>query len=493
MSTKKLTGILKVAGYIISGLMFVSGLVLMFMVARLKVLPVIYLIISAVVLVAITVGFVFAQRWNIGGIVTKVISILLIAVMIIGSVYVNYTYKKLNAMTGITTQIDNIQVYVLVDDPANDINDAKDYQFGILSTLDRENTNSVMSDMEEEVGKELADTEYDSALALASGLYDQSVQAIVLNSAYEGFITETPGYEDFKSRVKSIAFKDIESEVKEADNSDDYLDSGDSVFTIYISGVDTPGKPEQNHNSDVNILLTANLDTRQILMISTPRDYYVPLSISKGQKDKLTHAGMYGVDVSADTLAMLYGVNVDNYVKVNFTGFENIIDALDGVNVYSDYAFSSNGFTYTQGYNQLDGAAALVFARERHVFTDGDRQRGRNQMAVIKAVINDLATSDMLKNYKQVLNEISSNIVTSMTYDEISELVQFQLSDMKEWDIQTYSVNGSDSMATTYSGGAEELYVMVPDESTIEQAKQYLADMYAGKTITVQTDDAEQQ
>ena len=160
--------------------------------------------------------------------------------------------------------------------------------------------------------------------------------------------------------------------------------------------------------------------------------------------------------------------------------------------MYSDYAFSSNGFTYTQGYNQLDGAAALVFARERHVFTDGDRQRGRNQMAVIKAVINDLATSDMLKNYKQVLNEISSNIVTSMTYDEISELVQFQLSDMKEWDIQTYSVNGSDSMATTYSGGAEELYVMVPDESTIEQAKQYLADMYAGKTITVQTDDAEQ-
>ena len=234
MSTKKLTGILKVAGYIISGLMFVSGLVLMFMVARLKVLPVIYLIISAVVLVAITVGFVFAQRWNIGGIVTKVISILLIAVMIIGSVYVNYTYKKLNAMTGITTQIDNIQVYVLVDYPANDINDAKDYQFGILSTLDRENTDSVMSDMEEEVGKELADTEYDSALELASGLYDQSVQAIVLNSAYEGFITETPGYEDFKSRVKSIAFKDIESEVKEADNSDDYLDSGDSVFTIYI-------------------------------------------------------------------------------------------------------------------------------------------------------------------------------------------------------------------------------------------------------------------
>lgn len=489
MNTKKLTDILRIAGYIICGMMFASGMVLMFMVARLKLLPVIYLIVAAFVLVLITVGFVFAQRWNIGGLVTKVISILLIAVMIIGSVYVNYTYKKLAEMTGITTQIDNIQVYVLADDPANNINDAKDYQFGILSKLDRENTDEILSEMESEVGKELAKTEYDNALALAAALYEGDVQAIVLNSAYEGFITETPGYEDFKSRVKSIAFKDIESEVKVAEDSEDYLDSEDKVFTIYISGVDTPGKPEQNHNSDVNILLTANLDTRQILMISTPRDYYVPLSISDGQADKLTHAGMYGVDVSKDTLAMLYGVNVDNYVKVNFTGFENIIDALDGVNVYSDYSFYSNGYSYTQGYNQLDGAAALVFARERHAFSDGDRQRGRNQMAVIKAVINDMATSDMLKNYKEVLNEISANIVTSMSYDEISELVQFQLEDMKAWDIQTFSVNGYDSMATTYSGGSQELYVMVPDESTIEKAKEYLADMYAGKTIHVETEE----
>lgn len=492
MNTKKLTDILRIVGYVICGIMFVAGLVLMFMVARLKVLPVIYMIVAAFVLVVLTVGFVFAQRWNIGGLITKVISILLIVIMVIGSIYVNYTYKKLAEMTGVTTQIDNIQIYVLIDDPANDINDAKDYQFGILSKLDRENTDEILSEMEGEVGKELARTEYDSALALATALYEGDVRAIVLNSAYEGFITETPGYEDFKSKVKSIAFKDIESEVKAAENTEDYINSEDRVFTIYISGVDTPGKPEQNHNSDVNILLTANLDTRQILMISTPRDYYVPLSISDGQADKLTHAGMYGVDVSKETLAMLYGVNVDNYVKVNFTGFENIIDALDGVNVYSDYSFYSNGYSYTQGYNQLDGAAALVFARERHAFSDGDRQRGRNQMAVIKAVINDMATSDMLKNYKEVLNEISSNIVTSMSYDDISELVKFQLEDMKAWDIQTFSVNGYDSMATTYSGGSQELYVMVPDESTIDKAREYLADMYAGKTIHVETEEEQQ-
>lgn len=485
MNNKKFEKILEIAGYILCGLMFVTGLALVFLVARLRIFPVLYMIVGAVVLVVLTVGFVFAQRWNISGIITKVISILLVAVMVIGCIYVNYTYKKLGEMTGINTQMDSIQIYVLVDDPAENITDAKDYTFGILSTLDRENTDIVLADTSTEVGQELKTEEFDNALELVTGLYEKKVGAIVLNSAYEGFITETEGFQDFKSRVKSISYKNIESEVKETQDSEDYLYSGDSVFTIYISGVDTPGKPEQNHNSDVNILLTANLDTRQILMISTPRDYYVPLSISNGKEDKLTHAGMYGIDVSADTLGMLYDVKIDNYVKVNFTGFEHIVDALDGVNVYSEYAFESYGYVYKQGYNHLDGEAALVFARTRHAFTDGDRQRGKNQMAVIKAIIDDMATSDMLKNYTEVLDEISNYIVTSMTYDEISDLVMFQLSDMKGWDIQSYSVNGTDGMAETYSAGSQELYVMIPDQSTVDQAKQYLADMYAGKTITV--------
>ncbi|MGN0152191.1 MAG: LCP family protein [Wujia sp.] len=485
MDKEKLQKVLKIIGYIICAAMFVAGGILMFMIARLQILPVNYMLVGALVLVILTVGFVFAQRWFVSGIITKILAVLLTVVMVIGSIYVNFTQKKLEEMTGIKTKVDSIQIYVMVDDPAQNIMDAKDYNFGILSTLDRENTDAVLRESGDEVGQELKTTEYDSALALVRGLYDQEVGAIVLNSAYEGFVTETEGFDDFKSRVKSISFKDIVSQVETSQGADDDLYNGDSVFTVYVSGVDTPGKPEQNHNSDVNILLTVNMDTRQILMISTPRDYYVPLSISGGQKDKLTHAGMYGIDVSADTLGMLYGVKVDDYVKVNFTGFENIIDALDGVNVYSEYSFESYGHYYQQGYNQLNGEEALVFARTRHAFSDGDRQRGRNQMAVIEAVVNDLATSDMLKNYKQVLDEISENIVTSMSYDEISNLVMFQLDDMKPWDIQSYSVNGYDSMATTYSGGAQELYVMEPDMSTVDQAKQYLADMYAGKTIKV--------
>lgn len=489
MNKEKITKILKIVGYVICGLMFASGLALMFFFARLRIFPVIYMLIAAFALVVITVGFVFAQRWLTGGIITKVMAVALAAVMVVGCMYVNYTYKKLEAMTGITTKVDSIQIYVLIDDPAQNIKDAKDYQFGILSTLDRENTDTVLTETQAEVGQELKTSEFDNALELVTGLYEGKVRAIILNSAYEGFITETEGFSDFRSRVKSISYKDIVSDVEESQAEEHYLYSGDSVFTLYVSGVDTPGKPEQNHNSDVNILLTVNMDTRQILMISTPRDYYVPLSISNGKADKLTHAGMYGIDVSADTLGMLYGVKIDNYVKVNFTGFENIIDALDGVNVYSEYEFESYGHYYKQGYNQLDGESALVFARTRHAFLDGDRQRGKNQMAVIKAVIDDMATSDMLKNYREVLNEISQNMVTSMSYDEIADLAMFQLSDMRGWDVQSFSVNGYDGEETTYSGGSQALYVMIPDESTVEQAKQYLKDMYAGKRITVVTEE----
>ncbi|MDO5127176.1 MAG: LCP family protein [Eubacteriales bacterium] len=482
----KLLKVLKIIGYVLCGIMFVSGCIMTAFAAKLKMVPIKYMLIAAVLFVIITVGFVAAQRNLTAGLITKVLAVLITCVCVIGCTYIHYTYRKLNEMTGITTKIDNIQVYVLNEDPAQNVLDAKDYPFGILKTLDRDNTNSVIAEIQTEVAQPLFVSEYETAIALVKGLYDREVQAIILNSAYEGFITETEGYEDFKSRVRSISFKDIVTEM-ESDNMDREAVKED-VFTIYVSGVDVGGKPENNSNSDVNILLTVNKNTRQILMINTPRDYYVPLSISNGVCDKLTHAGIYGIDVSADTLGLLYDVTVDGYVKVNFTGFEKIIDVLDGVNVYSDYAFSAHGYSFQQGYNQLDGRGALIFARQRKMFSDGDRQRGKNQMAVIKAVIEDIASSDMLRNYKNVLDEISDSMVTSVSYEEISDLAQFQLDDMKPWDVQTYSVNGYDSMNVTYSGGSEKLYVMVPNEETVDQAKQYLKDIYDNKVIHVPTE-----
>jgi LCP family protein required for cell wall assembly len=162
---------------------------------------------------------------------------------------------------------------------------------------------------------------------------------------------------------------------------------------VYISGMDTWGHISVASRSDVNILAAVNPQTKQILLVSTPRDYYVPLSISGGAKDKLTHAGIYGIDVSEDTMEMLYDVDIDYYFKLNFSGFEGLIDAMGGITVWSDYDFTVDPIKhYVVGENQLTGLEALAFARERHAFAGGDRQRGTNQMNVIQSVIDKMCS-----------------------------------------------------------------------------------------------------
>lgn len=479
---------LKIMGYIICALQLVAGILAGIYLRKLNVLPTKYLVIAGVVYLVITGVFFLMQKWLVPGIIAKFLSLIVSGITIIACNYIGYTYDQMQEMVGVVTKVDNVQVYVLKEDPAEDVMDAKDYTFGILGTQDRENTDIVRYEIEVEVGKELVVVEYEGVSELIQGLYDQEVQAVILNSAYVNFVEENENYGDFLDKVKSIAYKDIETEVVVAPEEvpEDYLYNGDRVFTVYVSGIDTTGSPNVTSRSDVNILITVNLDTRQILMISTPRDYYVPLSISNGVKDKLTHAGIYGIDVSKDTLGMLYGVQVDDYVKINFTGFEEIIDELGGITVYSDYAFSWGGCNFKKGSNELNGKEALLFARCRYAFADGDRQRGRNQMAVIEAVINKMVSSDMLYNYTEVLEAISDSMITSMTYDEISELVKFQLNDMRGWDIISYSVNGFDSSGTTYSMGNFTAYVMIPDEATVEQAKEYLRAMYAGEKIVIE-------
>ena len=241
------------------------------------------------------------------------------------------------------------------------------------------------------------------------------------------------------------------------------------VFTMYISGIDSRSGLIAKSNSDVNILATVNVDTRQVLLVSTPRDFYVPLSISGGIPDKLTHAGIYGIDVSVDTMEMLYNTEIDYYFRVNFSGFEKIIDALGGVTVHSDYTFTAGGYSYYKGENNLDGAQALRFARERKSFSTGDRQRGKNQMAVIKAVIEKAMSPAILTGYMDIMEIVSGSFETSMPYDVIAELVRDQLDKGGSWNVVSCSVDGSDGNKIPYSMSTSA-YVMIPDQSTVDAA-----------------------
>ena len=247
----------------------------------------------------------------------------------------------------------------------------------------------------------------------------------------------------------------------------------DEVYTIFVSGIDTRGGMTASSRSDVNIILTLNATTKQILMVSTPRDYFVPLSISNGVPDKLTHAGIYGVNVCMDTLDMLYDIDINYYFRLNFAGFEQIIDALGGVNVNSDYDFDSGnttGYHFNKGENHLNGEQALVFARERYAFKEGDRQRGRNQMAVIQGVVDKATQPAFLKNYLSVLDSLDGAFETNVPYDVMASLVRKQLDEGGSWQVLSYSVDGTGDTQKPYSMSSKA-YVMIPDQNTVDKAR----------------------
>ena len=268
-------------------------------------------------------------------------------------------------------------------------------------------------------------------------------------------------------------------------------------FVVYLSGVDNRGELTEKARSDVNILAVVNPTTKQAALINTPRDYYVDLA-GTDSKDKLTHAGLYGVETSMATLGNLYGVDVEHYLRINFAGFINIIDAIGGVDVYSDQAFTSVGSpgyydptTFAEGWNHLDGKSALAFARERHAFKTGDIQRGINQMKVIDAVANKLKSPALLMGFSKLMDAAADCFVTSLSQEQISALVRMQLGDLANWDIQSYTVTGSGAKSSKcYSAKGQSLYVMKPDENSVNEAKALIAAVLGGEdklTSTSQT------
>lgn len=259
-------------------------------------------------------------------------------------------------------------------------------------------------------------------------------------------------------------------------------------FVVYLSGVDNRGDLTEKARSDVNILAVVNPTTKQVALINTPRDYYVDLA-GTDSKDKLTHAGLYGVETSMATLGNLYGVNVEHYLRINFAGFINIIDAIGGVDVYSDQAFTSVGSpgyydptTFAEGWNHLDGKSALAFARERHAFKTGDIQRGINQMKVIDAMMNKIKSPTVLMSFSKLMDAVSDCFVTSLSQEQISALVRMQLASLSDWDIQSYTVTGTGGKSSQcYSAKGQSLYVMKPDENSVSQAKELIASVLGGE------------
>lgn len=437
-----------------------------------KLVPTLYLVLTVVVGLALTALVHFLTRKGsrpatIGG---TVLTVLLLVAALVGGYYLLRTVNAVRRVANAAVERSSISFYTLQDSPAENVEDMAGDSFGILATLDRANTDDALEQVKEEHGLDLTTVEYDDLMSLADALLDGTVDGIVLNEAYLPIYEETEGYETFPDQLKTVSTRQVEHVVENTSTSDD------PVINILISGSDTRNSTlDQRGRSDVNIIASINTETHQVLLLSTPRDYFVPLDIGiPDAYDKLTHAGIYGMDVLMGTLENLYGIDLDYYFRLNFTGFVDIIDALGGVDVYSDYDFNSWNYHYNQGYNTLNGAEALEFARTRYAFATGDRQRGDNQMAVIEAVFQKAMSPSILKSYLSILDSVQGCIDTSVPYDVLADLVRQQLESGAAWNIESFSVNGSDAHSTTYSMN-QDLYVMIPDESTVQQAKEKLA------------------
>lgn len=422
-----------------------------------------------------------------------IFAVCLAGAIAIGSVYIYKTVSTLNTITlensgNIKTA--EINVYVKNEDAAQSLEDAKGYTFGILKELDRDNTDGALQQIYDRIGNDVQIKEYADLTQLADSLDSGASGAIIMNHAYVDVLNEMDRYTSFSSSIRDIESFHVESVVEQKVPKENISvgESGvtDEIYTIYLSGIDTREEMTSSSRSDVNIILTINTRTKQILMISTPRDYFVPLSISDGVPDKLTHAGIYGVNVSMDTLDMLYDINIDYYFRLNFGGFVKIIDALGGITVNSDYEFDSKnitGYHFNKGENVVNGEQALVFSRERYAFKEGDRQRGRNQMAVIQGVVNKVTQPSILKNYLSVLDSLSGCFETSIPYDLIASLVRQQLDEGGRWEVLTYSVDGTGDTQKPYSMSSKA-YVMIPDQNTVDHAKKLMKKVRKGDMLS---------
>lgn len=488
-----------IPGAVITIIVIMLSVVFMGLLAMTKMVPTIYMLIIGIVL-AVIAAIIWLLVWHtrytgrfIGG---TVLAVIMIAILAFGGFYINKTRSAISNISGETTEVTQMAVYVKSDDAADSVEATAGYTYGILSSLDRENTDGAVAHLNSQFGTEVQTKEYAGLTELADGILNGEVNAMLLNSGYLSVYEDMDGYTDFSTKIKEVGTVDVESTIQSAEESTPIepitTANGGKVYTIYLSGIDTRGEMTAKSRSDVNIIATVNTDTHEILLVSTPRDYFVPLSISGGAPDKLTHAGIYGIDVCMDTLGMLYDIDINYYFRINFGGFVKVIDALGGITVNSDYDFDSKnilGYHFNKGENYVNGEQALIFARERYAFQEGDRQRGKNQMEVIRGVVKKALSPEILTSYSSILSSLDGCFGTNITYEEIAQILQQQLTNGGDWTIVSYSVNGTGATEKPYSM-SQKAYVMVPDYNTVDKAKSLMEKVRNGEVVTQEEADA---
>lgn len=475
----------------LSILLVVASFYLLYQLIKINVLPTKLLFLITIVFVLLDAIFALLLCYYTRAVVSKIICVVITLVLIFGSCiggyYISKTGSLLTNITNVTKHAKNtVSVVVKQSSDIKNKSQLNGLSVGTLRTIGTQGSSKALKELSKD-GIVMNQSEYDSLSAMLEAFYNGEVDSIIINESSRSQILDVESYADFDNNTRVVY--QTSYKVENTDKAYAVSDITSKPFNILISGSDTRGGFDENGRSDVIMVATVNPKTSTILLTSVPRDFYVTTACDaadgcmQGALDKITHTGIHGTNTTKRTVEQLLGVEINYTFKVGFDTVTDLVDALGGVDVYVEpgYAVSTSTFSVHEGVNHLNGHDALEYARERYAYTEGDRQRTKNQQQVLMGIVNEATKPSVITKYASIMDAMANTFSTTMSNEEISDLIKHQINNNPKWKMEQYMVDGTgDTLMCAELGDAAS--VMVPDQSTVKIAKDKINAILAGKS-----------
>lgn len=480
----------KVLSILLSVVLVISSFYLLYQVIRLNVLPSKFLFPLTIGVVVLDAIFILLLIYFSKNVVSKIICIVLTLFICVascmGGYYISKTQNVLSNITNVAKHAKNT-VSVIVKESSSIKNKSQLNGVSVGSLrLNEQGSKKALKELSSE-GIVLNQKEYDSMTALLEDFYNGEVDSIIINESSRSQILDMEDYSNFDSNTRVVY--QTSYKVKNNDSATSVSDITSKPFNVLISGSDTRGGFDENGRSDVIMIATVNPKTHTILLTSVPRDFYVTTACDagdgcmQGALDKITHTGIHGTNTTKRTVEQLLGIEINYTFKVGFDTVTELVDILGGVDVYVEpgYAVHTSYLNVNEGINHLNAEQALAFARERYSYTEGDRQRTKNQQQVLMGIVKEATKPSVITNYAAIMDTMANTFSTTMSNEEITDLIKYQLNNNPTWKMEQYMVDGTgDTLMCAELGDAAS--VMVPDQSTVKMAKDKINAVLAGKS-----------
>lgn len=488
---KEQNKVLRGIGIVLSILLVVASFYLLYQLIKINVLPTKLLFLITIIFVLLDAIFALLLCYYTRAVVSKIICVVITLVLIFGSCiggfYISKTGSLLTNITNVTKHAKNtVSVVVKQSSDIKNKSQLNGLSVGTLRTIGTQGSSKALTELSKD-GIVMNQSEYDSLSAMLEAFYNGEVDSIIINESSRSQILDMKSYADFDNNTRVVY--QTSYKVENTDKANAVTDITSKPFNVLISGSDTRGGFDENGRSDVIMVATINPKTSTILLTSVPRDFYVTTACDvaddcmQGALDKITHTGIHGTNTTKRTVEQLLGVEINYTFKVGFDTVTDLVDALGGVDVYVEpgYAVTNQYFSVHEGVNHLNGHDALEYARERYAYTEGDRQRTKNQQQVLMGIVNEATKPSVITKYASIMDAMANTFSTTMSNEEISDLIKYQINNNPKWKMEQYMVDGTgDTLMCAELGDAAS--VMVPDQSTVKMAKDKINAVLAGKS-----------